>query len=60
MVCVPTHRITTHPGVLLLEPIREMGLSVHRVARKRGDEPALKHVAEQPSLCSPQARRLCS
>ena len=33
MVCVPTHRITTHPGVLLLEPIREMGLSVNRVAR---------------------------
>ena len=33
MVCVPTHRITTHPGVLLLKPIREMGLSVNRVAR---------------------------
>ena len=33
MVCVPTNRITTHPGVLLLEPIREMGLSVNRVAR---------------------------
>ena len=33
MVCVPTNRITTHPGVLMLEPIREMGLSVNRVAR---------------------------
>ena len=33
MVCVPTNRITTHPGVRLLEPIREMGLSVNRVAR---------------------------
>ena len=33
MVCVPTNRITIHPGVLLLEQIREMGLSVNRVAR---------------------------
>ena len=33
MVCLPTNRITTHPGVLLLEQIREMGLSVNRVAR---------------------------
>ena len=33
MACLPTNRITTHPGVLLLEQIREMGLSVNRVAR---------------------------
>ena len=33
MVRLPTNRITTHPGVLLLEQIREMGLSVNRVAR---------------------------
>ena len=28
-----TNRIATHPGVLLLEQIKEMDLSVHRVAR---------------------------
>ena len=33
MAPVPTNRITTHPGVLLLEQIREMGLSVYGVAR---------------------------
>ena len=33
MVHVPTNRITTHPGALLLEQIREMGLSVNGVAR---------------------------
>ena len=33
MVLVPTNRIATHPGVLLLEQIREMGLTVHGVAR---------------------------
>ena len=33
MVHVPTNRTATHPGALLLEQIREMGLSVHRVAR---------------------------
>ena len=33
MTRLPTNRISTHPGSLLLEQIREMGLSVHRVAR---------------------------
>ena len=33
MVRVPTNRITTHPGVLLREQIRELGLSVSGVAR---------------------------
>ena len=33
MVRVPTNRITTHPGALLLEQIREMELSVSGVAR---------------------------
>ena len=33
MVRMPTNRITTHPGALLLEQIREMGLSVNGVAR---------------------------
>ena len=33
MVHVPTNRITTHPGALLLEQLREMGLSVNGVAR---------------------------
>ena len=33
MVHMPTNRITTHPGTLLLEQIREMGLSVNGVAR---------------------------
>ena len=33
MAHVPTNRITTHPGALLLEQIREMGLSVNGVAR---------------------------
>ena len=33
MVHVPTNQITTHPGALLLEQIREMGLSVNGVAR---------------------------
>ena len=36
MTTVPTDRIATHPGALLLEQIREMGLSVHRVARDSG------------------------
>lgn len=30
---VPTNRIATHPGVLLLEQIREMGLTVNGLAR---------------------------
>ena len=33
MVLVPANRIATHPGVVLLEQIREMGLTVHGVAR---------------------------
>lgn len=36
MTAAPTHRIATHPGALLLEQIREMELSVHRVARDSG------------------------
>ena len=30
---VPTNRIATHPGVLLLEQIQEMGLTVNGLAR---------------------------
>ena len=33
MTRLPTNRIATHPGTLLLKQIREMKLSVHRVAR---------------------------
>lgn len=33
MARVPTNRITTHPGALLREQIRELGLSVSGVAR---------------------------
>ena len=33
MINVPTNRIATHPGALLLEQIKEMGLSVRCVAR---------------------------
>lgn len=33
MARVPTNRIATHPGALLLEQIRETGLSVNGVAR---------------------------
>ena len=29
MACVPGNRIATHPGALLLEQIREMGLTVN-------------------------------
>ena len=36
MVYVPTNRIATHPGALLVEQIREMGLSVNGVARDIG------------------------
>lgn len=36
MTAAPTNRIATHPGVLLMEQIKEMGLSVHRVARDSG------------------------
>ena len=32
----PTNRIATHPGALLLDQIREMGLTVHGVARDIG------------------------
>ncbi len=33
MARVPSNRIATHPGALLLEQIEEMGLSVNGVAR---------------------------
>ena len=33
MARVPDNRIATHPGALLLEQIREMGLTVNGVAR---------------------------
>jgi len=36
MFHIPTKRIATHPGSLLLEQIKELGLSVHRVARDTG------------------------
>ena len=36
MTAAPMNRIASHPGALLLEQIREMGLSVHRVARDSG------------------------
>ena len=36
MVQVPRHRITSHPGALLLEQITEMGLTVNGVARDVG------------------------
>ena len=36
MFHAPTNRIATHPGALLVEQIREMGLSVNGVARDIG------------------------
>ena len=33
MARVPSNRIATHPGALLLEQIEEMGLTVNSVAR---------------------------
>ena len=36
MARVPGNRIATHPGALLLEQIREMGLTVNGVARDVG------------------------
>ena len=33
MINVPANRIATHPGALLLEQIRDMGLTVNGVAR---------------------------
>ena len=36
MTRVPGSRIATHPGALLLEQIREMGLTVNGVARDVG------------------------
>lgn len=36
MVHVPTNRVATHPGALLVEQIREMGLTVNGVARDIG------------------------
>ena len=36
MINVPTNRIATHPGALLLEQIKDMGLTVNSVARDIG------------------------
>ena len=36
MTRIPGNRIATHPGALLLEQIREMGLTVNGVARDIG------------------------
>ena len=36
MTLIPTQRISTHPGALLLEQIVEMGLTVHGVAQAIG------------------------
>ena len=36
MICIPTNRTATPPGVLLHEQIREMGPSVHRDVRDAG------------------------
>ena len=36
MINVPTNRVAMHPGVLLLEQIRDMGLTVNGVARDIG------------------------
>ena len=36
MTLIPTQRIATHPGALLLEQIAEMGLTVHGVAQAIG------------------------
>ena len=36
MTIVPTQRVATHPGALLLEQIKEMGLTVHGVAQATG------------------------
>ncbi len=43
MASTPTHRITTHPGALLLEQIQDCGLSVHQVARDTGLPPTRLH-----------------
>lgn len=39
----PKHRVATHPGVLLLEQIRDLKLSVHEVARECGLPPTRLH-----------------
>ena len=36
MIRVPAHRIAMHPGSLLLEQIKDMGLTVNGVARDIG------------------------
>lgn len=36
MTLIPTQRVSTHPGALLLEQVEEMGLTVHGVARAIG------------------------
>lgn len=33
---VPKNRVSTHPGALLIEQIKEMGLTVHSVAKQVG------------------------
>lgn len=36
MKYIPTRRIATHPGVILRRQIKELGLSVHGLARNLG------------------------
>lgn len=36
MTLIPTQRVATHPGALLLGQIEEMGLTIHDVARATG------------------------
>ena len=43
MTQTPTIRITTHPGLLLLEQIQDYGLTVHQVARDTGLPPTRLH-----------------
>lgn len=43
MTQIPKHRVATHPGVLLLEQIRDIKLSVHEVARECDLPPTRLH-----------------
>ena len=43
MTATPEQRVTTHPGVLLLEQIEEMGLTVRGVARAIGSPETRLH-----------------
>ena len=36
MAQIPSHRVATHPGALLLEQIKDLKLSIHEVARDCG------------------------